>query len=341
MVCFYHIVVLSAYVITLITFYIWYNKQDQDKKRLKQIRAIHKWMEKYESFIFGMIVTAVTASFSDVSAKIVTYYLMEDLFSQLAIPVQVVLWMPHVSLFVVGLIIIILRIPDRCKGNGYSRGYILLSLHFFGFSLFYLLFPAIILVLAYPTQMLATMMFTLTYLFATTTLTTILLQMFQPKYFKLRKIGHENSEGLFSATNLKPKGKPSHAQDNQASCCTCNCTALHLFIAFIYLLLLLGILCIGLLALYLLLIGKGSALNTAPHFVISLFPSALVSGVALITNRIVFNGEKKPEKRQQPSNGDTDTTSGSESESSNSIQIEQSTIAINGSQLHRRTLRDS
>ena len=35
MVCFYHIVVLSAYVITLITFYIWYNKQDQDKKRLK------------------------------------------------------------------------------------------------------------------------------------------------------------------------------------------------------------------------------------------------------------------------------------------------------------------
>ena len=61
MVGLYHIVLLSAYVITFVTFYIWYNKQDQDEKRLKQINDIHKWMEKYETFIFGMIITAVIA----------------------------------------------------------------------------------------------------------------------------------------------------------------------------------------------------------------------------------------------------------------------------------------
>ena len=321
MVYLYHIVFLSSYVITLITFYIWYNKKDADEKRLKQICAIRKLMEKYETFTFGVIITAVIAILFDVFAKGMIFCQTKDLFSGLATPVQVVLWMRHLSQLVAGLLIILSCMYNFCKGNGFYHGHVLVSLHFFVFSLVYLMFSAIILALAYPTQILATVMFTLTYLFATTTLVTILLQMFQPKTFKLRKKGQ--------------------AQDNQASCSTCNCTTLHVFTAFIYLLLLLGVLCIGLLALYLLLIGKGSALNTTPHFVISLFPSALVSGVALIMNRIVFNGEKKPETPQQPSNGATDTTSGSESESSNSTQIEQSTIAINGSQLHRRALRDS
>ena len=129
---------------------------------------------------------------------------MKDLFSGLATPVQVVLWMRHMSQLVAGLVIIILCMHDFCKGDGFYHGHVLASLHFFVFSLVYLMFSVIILILAYPTQMLATVMFTLTYLFTTTTLVTILLQMFQPKTFKLRKIGQ--------------------AQDNQASCHTCNCT---------------------------------------------------------------------------------------------------------------------
>lgn len=269
-------------------------------------------MENNETFIFGMIITAAIASIAEGCVKILYFYWMytNDSLSGLDIQVIVVLWLPHACLLIVGFIILLLCIPE-CLGNGFSHRYVILSLHFFAFSLFYLLFPAIILVLVYPTQMLATLIFTLAYLFATTTLAAILIQMFhQPKIFKLRKTEQNQIKEETEKNQLETKQKQAKYSDY----------LLYAAITIIYSVLLLSILYIGLLSLYSLMIGKGSAVNTAPHFVISLFPSALVSGVALIAQMIVFNGKKEHQETSATSEATPPPSNGSAAHSSNNKQ---------------------
>ena len=184
-----------------------------------------------------------------------------------------IVWLPQGLLLILGFVVLIVVIPHIvhcCKnGNHLSHGYVLYPLHFFISALFFMWFPTIILVLAYPTQMLAIMIFALVYLFATTILAAILIQMFNPSIFKLRK----NEQSTTNETGVQYPWW-------------------YYAIVFIsYMIFMLFALFIGVLSLYSLLIGKGSAINTAPLFVISLLPSALVSGVAPIAQIIVFNGK--------------------------------------------------
>ena len=281
----YNGVLLASYFITLISFCIWYNKVDlngmPDSHRERQTKAIRTWMERNETLMFGIIITAATASMCDGLAKIVNFYWMYTN-DQFPGPVTMILWLPHGCLFIYGLFILFVRIFD-CYNNScseFSHWYIMYSLHFFVFSLLYLLFPAIVLVLAYSTQMLATMIFALSYLFSTTILAAILIQMFRPKKFKLRR-ETQTEENKTEKNQIKTKSY------------SIKMIMSYLFIIIAYSVLLLCTLYIGLLTLYALLIGNGSAINTGPLFVISLLPSILMSGMAL-TMQMIVNGKKDP-----------------------------------------------
>ena len=52
-------------------------------------------------------------------------------------------------------------------------------------------------------------------------------------------------------------------------------------------------------ALYTLLIGRGSVINTGPLFLISLIPSALLSGGAWIVKRITLNDSESTNEELQ------------------------------------------
>ena len=48
---------------------------------------------------------------------------------------------------------------------------------------------------------------------------------------------------------------------------------------------------------YSLLIGRGSVINTGPLFLISLFPSVILTGGAWLTKRVAFTGQQQKSEK--------------------------------------------
>ena len=133
--------------------------------------------------------------------------------------------------------------------------HVILPIHLIAIGLVYVLFPAIILTLAYPTQMLATFTFVLAYLFATTIFSAILYKWCE-----------QYCQSTYKEMSLEMKLYKT----------TLYFIALIIPIWIIFFCLQL----IAIVFLYSLLIGRGSAINTGPLFAVSLLPSLLISSVA-------------------------------------------------------------
>ena len=143
---------------------------------------------------------------------------------------------------------------------GASKIHVILVLHLTTFGVLYCFFPAIILTFVYPTRMIAIFTFVLAYFFATTIAFAIMIK----------------SYGLFLPhTNKKRTKKLTFFV---------LLLMVIIFLMFIY--------TTFLVFLYILTVGRGSIVNTGPLFIISLFPSIILSLGAWIAERIVLKGSK-------------------------------------------------
>ena len=160
---------------------------------------------------------------------------------------------------------------DCCNTKSELRTFSNLSATAFG--LFYMLFPTIVLMFAHPTQIIAIFTFVTAYLFATSIFSASIVKLYN---------------------HFDPK------------CNTQNNRLLHklrvpfkfaLFVALWLIVLYLHFLVIF--ASYSMLIGRGSVINTGPLFLISLLPSALLSGGAWFAKRVALNDEESTDSEAE------------------------------------------
>ena len=172
----YSFIILVWYISSLIVFLVWYNCIGAKD----QIGRIHTWMENNESLISGMMTTASIGSICDGLARIINGCIWTINIHVPVLGVFLAVWLPQTFLLLVGIIVILISFAHCCERNKrFTHGYLIFSLHGFAIAILHILIPAIILVLAYPTQMLAIVTFVLTYLFATTILAAIIIKEFK------------------------------------------------------------------------------------------------------------------------------------------------------------------
>ena len=262
------------YAVSVIVFLKWYHDDSNEHRK----KWIHKWINDNKSLTAGMFTTAVTVLLVEVGARIATcsiwtHYILRNNSSQdneLNRGIFLAVWLPPSPFFIFGInLLIICHSIEYCviwrkKGDDlYVHMILPISLNAFGTG--YSLFPAIILILAYPTQMIATLTFALAYLFATTIFSAILYKSCEQ----------------FCASSGKNK------EMRTTLCFTALLIPTWIILAYLLLL--------ALLFLYALLIGRGSAINTGPLFVISLLPSVMLSGIAWVAKRVTLN---EPHRRK-------------------------------------------
>lgn len=146
------------------------------------------------------------------------------------------------------------------------------------FGLLYMLFPTIVLTFAYPTQIIVIFTFVTAYLFATTVFSASIVKLYN--LFKHKSgSGNGNAQQTYQNSTLQVKWQLMSLL--KMAVVYLLFITLWLVVVYIHFL--------AIFALYSLLIGRASVINTGPLFLISLVPSALLSGGAWIAKRIALN----------------------------------------------------
>ena len=305
------------YIGSIAIFLIWYHTID------KKEFWIHKWIDHNESLTVGIFTTAVTVGMIEGSTRLAnciiwTYYTLQHNVELNVGNIIFTIWMPQIFVLICGTLVLIgchcieccIAI---CKRETDFYIHIILPIYLIGFGLVYSLFPAIILILAYPIQVIATLTFVLAYLFATTVFSAILYKWYQQccekhcrQYYKQRC---ESSNGI-----MKCKTTCEQFSNKDKKPQLCKLTLLCFIVLIIpILLILLYLQLIAMVFLYSLLIGRGSAINTGPLFAISLLPSLLISSVAWVAKRVALH-----ETENNSNNNNNLFTSSTENSSVNS-----------------------
>lgn len=317
MVNLYSSIMWILYTTSIIAFLVWYydrkpHNHDDNKRKKEQRKRIHKWIGKNKSLVAGMVTTAVTTIVIETCARIANcsvWALNTDNSSGVFLAV----WMQQSYLTFLGLwLTIFCHIAGCCIKIRYhkkdtsefllSHIHIILPLYLTAYGLLYSLLPAVILVLAYPTQMIAIATFVLAYLFATTIFSAVLINFYSaPNSTNLKGIKQEhNIQQQSQSVNQQSQQNSCHEEQPQSRQKQLIKTILFFAMLFIpFWLIILYLHCIAIVFLYSLLVGTGSAINTGPLFIISLLPSALVSGVAWIAQRVALVETKSTDKTSQ------------------------------------------
>ena len=263
----------SLYAVSVIIFLKWYhNDRNEDRKE-----RIHKWIKDNKNLTVGMFTTAVTILLPEVCARIATcsiwthYILRNNPSPDNELNTFLAVWLPPTPFFIFGTILLIICHSIECCitcWNGDLYIHAILPIYLFAFGLVYTLFPTIILVSAYPTQMIATLTFSLAYLFVTTIFSAIIYKWYEQRY----------------------------ESRNKNKFLTCRATFCFIVLMFFIWIISLYLQLIAIVFLYLLFIGRSSAINTGPLFIISLLPSLLLSGVAWLAKRVALNETDKTAK---------------------------------------------
>jgi hypothetical protein len=163
-----------------------------------------------------------------------------------------------------------------CDTKSELRTFSNMSATSFGF--FHMLFPTIILTFAYPTQIIVIFTFVIAYMFATSIFSASIIKLYG--VLKHKSSNNENND------------IDQESQQNSQRRTTLTKLLKVVFVGLIFVTLWLIVIYLHFLvvfASYSLLIGRGSVINTGPLFLISLLPSALLSGGAWIAKRIALN----------------------------------------------------
>ena len=182
-----------------------------------------------------------------------------------------------------------------CNTKSELRTFSNMSATAFGF--FHMLFPTIILMFAYPTQIIVIFTFVTAYMFATS--------IFSASIIKLYSVLKHNSSS-------NENNDQESQQSNQKSTKLAKLLKV-VFVGLIFATLWLIVIYLHFLvvfASYSFLIGRGSVINTGPLFLISLLPSAVLSGGAWIAKRIALNDpDSKDEEESQDEEEDLESKS--------------------------------
>ena len=202
-------------------------------------------------------------------------------------------WMPQIHLFIMGAVQIVFvttyvcyHSEGDCQMKSALRTFSNLSAT--TFTLFYLLFPTIILMFAYPTQIIVIFTFVTAYLFATTIFSANIVKLYQ----KLSPKGDDHDQQT-KTKDIASKAWYKKIQEFEKRLKTLL-KKLSLFILFMSLwLIIIYLHFLVIFASYPMLIGRGSVINTGPLFLISLLPSAILSGGAWIAKRVALKGPEQ------------------------------------------------
>ena len=272
------------YAISVLVFLMWYHKEDNEHRE-----KIQQWINDNRSLIAGIFTTAITVGIIEGIARIAncsvwSHHSLRNNPSgddRVNRGVFLAVWLPQGYVLAFGTMLLIgchIREVYATYRNGDFCMHVILPIHLIAFGLVHALFPAVILILVYAIQMLATLTFVLAYLFATT---------------------------IFSAIIYKRCEQYCHSTYKKMSLEMKLYITILYFIAMIipFWIIFLYLSMIAIVFLYTLLIGRGSAINTGPLFAISLLPSLLISSVAWAAKRLALQNTFQSTKKsieQQP-----------------------------------------
>lgn len=265
-----------TYGVSVILFLVWYYYCSEDSKE-----NFENHVKNNKDLLAGMVITAVTSLLMERVARFASSIAWTTSISNSSGSFLAV-WWPQSDYFLITTSanifchIVIICYPPSEQGQDslMTRSQILhsiLPIILIAFGLFYTGLPAIILILAYPTQMIAILACVLSFLFATTVFSAILF-----KY--VRKIV---TEKWFSHVVTRDRARSRTTISFYYILLVVMIVPFLIWIAYIHF--------VAVVLLYSLIVGRGSVITTGPIFVISLLPSAFLSTVSLIAKRYWLN----------------------------------------------------
>ena len=276
------------YAISVCLFPCWcFHLTEKRRKHKNKIKPI---LENNRELIGGMLITSIIAIAFEFCARIV-HCIVWTIHRENIIGNVLGVWLPQLFLFLFATFVnscghtciccsrvfaswlryytrpFMLNDPDEVNQQNRSnycfmftsKVNVILPIHLTIFGLVYCFFPAVILTFVYPTRMIAIFTFVLAYFFATTVIYAVMIKLYGWFLLGINKI-------------------------IKCSIFITLFVIVSLVIMYIY--------AITLVFIYALIIGKGSVVNTTPLFIISLFPSIILSLGAWIAKRIILNGSR-------------------------------------------------
>ena len=297
--------ILYAVSICLLT--VWYFSPSSPAKKL-----IDRVINDKPDLSLGIRITSTTGLIIEFIARLATC-ITWTLNTQNSAGIVLGIWMPQIHLLLMAAVQIIFissyvsyhkRMEERkkeeqnenidkgeqakrrcCDCNTKSELRTFSNMSATAFALFYMLFPTIILMFAYPTQIIVIFTFVTAYLFATTVFSASIIKL----YNLLKHKGGNNKNDQNSQQNNRESSLPARLLK--------VAFVVLLFITLWFIVIYLHFLVVF--ASYSLLIGRGSVINTGPLFLISLLPSAILSGGAWIAKRIALNDPESVDEESQ------------------------------------------
>ena len=273
----------------------------------------------YDDLLLGIRITSNTTLFVEVLVRLITIIIWTQN-SDDFLGTFLAVWMPNLQLLMVAIALnIVLNIfilkdegcnLKQCCFKSKSTGLrTFFTLYGTVFILLYHFFPTIILTFAYPTRMIVIFAFVVAYLLATSVFSAGIVKLYKynqknkkAKSYQLQCCKHSEDEDkqqieLRGVQNKEQNGQ-QHSQKEQQNdlksneqddtCCD-PCQLLRKMKNFLYYffllfmplwMIILYLHFLMLFALYMLMIGRASVINTGPTFIISLFTPALLSSIA-------------------------------------------------------------
>ena len=283
---------------------------------------IDEFIKQNDELATGIRITSSTALMVEFITRLATC-IVWTLNIENSLGILLAVWMPQIHLFAVAVIqIMFIGIFTFCvKGNYDMKSPLrtFSNLCATAFVLFYLSFPTLILMFAYPTQIIVIFTFVTAYLFATSVFSASTVKLYNYKTeFKLKDIEFKQKCKCKCSCRRRDK-------ESKCSCCDiirniitkcCSiikqvCTLDNLKKIPLILNILLPLLrfmipwliivylhFLVVFASYSMLIGRGSVINTGPLFLISLLPSAILSGGAWLAKRVALKGVDSDSKQE-------------------------------------------
>ena len=313
----YSSILCFLYAVSISFFTVWYYHSKKVKK------TVNRLINGNTDLSMGIRITSTTALVIEFTARLATCITWTQNIDH-SLSIVLAVWMPQIHLLLMAAWQIIFvscyvsyqkkkedynkrkeedadgESRGRCDCNSQSELRTFSNMCATVFGLFYMLFPTIILMFAHPTQIIVIFTFVIAYLFATTIFTASIIRLY--KHLTKGKSNIHNHDNLENepVSDRKPqKNLDKHWPLHVLKILFTILIFITLWLVVIYLHFLVVFIS------YSLLIGRGSVINTGPLFLISLLPSAILSGGAWIAKRVALNNEPDLESTSKESKGET------------------------------------
>ena len=271
----YSLTLCTLYAITICLVTVWYYQPSSAAEK-----TIKRLIDENAELTTGIRITSSTALVIEFITRLATCIVWTvNIKNSLGILLAV--WMPQIHLLVMGAVQILfigIYICCHSKGGCYeteSQLRTFSNLSATTFTLFYLFFPTIILMFAYPTQIIVIFSFVIAYLFATSIFSAGIVKLYK-KLHSDKHIDETDGQSLQRALILKKALK--------------GFAIFMLFISLWIIILYLHFLVVF--GAYSLLVGRGSVINTGPSFIISLIPSVILTGGAWLAKKLTLDQDQ-------------------------------------------------